>query len=106
MGDINIDTLNKHDIGYNSLVSVSDVCGLSNLVSIKSYFTKTSRHSIDVFLTNWPGCFQKTSVFERGISDYHGLVIPVMKSYHLSLKSKIIKYHTTKSLMRKSSCQM
>ena len=33
MGDINIDTLNKQDTGYNSLGSFSDVYGLSNLIT-------------------------------------------------------------------------
>ena len=42
MGDINIDTLNKQDTGYNSLGSFSDVYGLSNLVTTNTCFTKNS----------------------------------------------------------------
>ena len=69
MGDINIDTLNKQDTGYNRIVSFCDVFGLSNLVTAKTCFTKNTSSSIDVILTNRPRCFQKTSVFETGISD-------------------------------------
>ena len=102
MGDINIDTLDKQDIGYNSLVSFSDVYGLSNLVTTKTCFAKNSSSSIDVFLTSWPRCFQKTSVFETGISDYHGLVISFMKSHHPRLKPKILKYRSYKKFDEKN----
>ena len=94
MGDINIDTLNKQDTGYNSLGSFSNVYGLSNLVTTKTCFTKNISSSIAVLLTSRPRCFKKT--FETGISDYHGLVISVMKSDLPRLKPKIIKYRSYK----------
>ena len=42
--------------------------------------------------------FKKLVVFETGISDYHGLVISVMKSHLPRLKPKIIKYRSYKTL--------
>ena len=87
---------------YDSFRFVSDVYSLSNLVTTNTCFTKNSSSSIDVFLPNWLRCSQNTSVFETGISDYHGLVISVMKSHLHILKPKIIKYHSYKSLMQKN----
>ena len=80
MGDINIDTHNKTDPSFDKLASFCDVFGLSNLVKSKTCFTKNHSSSIDVILTNRPRSFQKTSVFETGLSDYHGLVATTMKS--------------------------
>ena len=102
MGDINIDTLNKQDTGYNRIVSFCDVFGLSNLVTAKTCFTKNTSSSIDVILTNRPRCFQKTSVFETGISDYHGLVITVMRSRLPRLKPKVIRYRSYKNFDAKN----
>ena len=92
MGDINIDTHNKTDPGFDKLASVCDVFGLFNLVKSKTCFTENHSSSIDVVLTNRPRSFQKTSVFETGLSDYHGLVATTMKSTVSRLKPKQIKY--------------
>ena len=99
MGDINIDSLNRQDAGHSKLVSFCDVFGLSNLVTAKTCFTKNSSSSIDAILTNRPRCFQKTSVFETGLSDYHGLVMTVMKFHLPRLKPKVIKYRSYKNCM-------
>ena len=97
MGDINVDTQNKTDPGFDKLVSFCDVFGLSNIVTSKTYcFTKSHSSSIDVILTNRPRSFQKTSVFETGLSDYHGLVATTMKSTVPRLKPKEIKYRSYK----------
>ena len=87
MGDFNIDTQNKTDPGFAKLVSFCDVFGLSNLVTSKTCFTKN--HS----------SFQKTSVFETGLSDYHGLVATTMKSTVPKLKPKQIKYRSYKKFV-------
>ena len=94
MGDINIDTHSKTDPGFDKLVSFCDIFGLSNLVTSKTCFTKNHSSSIDVILTNRPRSFQKISVFETGLSDYHGLVAATMKSTVPRLKPKQIKYRS------------
>ena len=99
MGDINIDTQNKTDPGFDRLASFCDVFGLSNLVMSKTCFTKNHSSSIDVILTNRPRSFQKTSVFETGLSDYHGLLATAMKSTVPRLKPKQIKYHSCKKFV-------
>eukprot|EP00794_Sanderia_malayensis_P003941 gene3941-4486_t len=96
MGDININTFDKADAAYQKLASFCDVFGLSNLVTAKTCFTKNSSSSIDVILTNREKSFQKTSIFETGLSDYHGLVLTILKSHIPRLKPKIIKYRNYK----------
>ena len=98
MGDINIETQNKTDPGFDKLASFCDVFGLSNLVTSKTCFTKNNSSSIDVILTNRARSFQKTSVFETGLSDYHGLVATTMKSTVPKLKPKQIKYRSYKKV--------
>ncbi len=97
MGDINIDTHDTQHPGHAKLISFCDVFGLSNLVKDKTCFTKGHSSSIDVMLTNKPRCFQNTSVVETGLSDYHGLVLTVMKTHIPRLKPKILKYRSYKN---------
>ena len=96
MGDINIGTHDFQHPGYTKLISFCDVFGLSNLVKDKTCFTKNHRSSIDVMLTNKPRCFQKTSVSETNLSDFHGLVLTLMKMHIPRLKPKIVKYRSYK----------
>ena len=63
----------------------------------KTCFTKNHSSSIDVFLTNRPRSFQKTAVFETGLSDYHGFVATTMKQTIPRLKPKQIKYRSYKN---------
>ena len=47
---------------------------------------------IDLILTNHPKCFQNSSVYETGISDFHKLTFTVLKTYFQRAKPRIIKY--------------
>ena len=96
MGDINIDTHDIQHPGYTKLISFCDVFGLSNLVKDKTCFTKNHSSSIDVMLTNKPRCFQNTTVVETGLSDFHGIVLTLMKTHIPRLKPKVIKYRSYK----------
>ena len=55
--------------------------------------------SIDVILTKRPRSFQKTAVFETGLSDYHSLVATTMKINISRLKPKQIKYRSYKKFV-------
>ena len=70
--------------------------GLSNLVKDKTCFTNGHSSSIDVLLTNKPRCFQNSTVFETGLSDFHGLVSTLMRTHIPRLKPKVIKYRSYK----------
>ena len=52
MGDININAVDKGDSAYEKLANFCDVFELSNLMTVKTCFTKNSSSSIDVILTN------------------------------------------------------
>ena len=97
LGDLNIDTQNEQHPCYNKLKSFSDVMGLQNLVKEKTCSTKNYASSIDVILTNRPGFFQNTCVFETGLSDYHGLVVTLLKAQVPRLKAKSITYRCYKN---------
>ena len=99
MGDINIDTHDRADPGFEKLMSFCDVFDLTNIVKSKTCFTKNHSSSIDVILTNRPRSFQKTSVFETGLSDYHSLVVTTMKSTVPRLKPKKMRYRSYKKFV-------
>ena len=52
---------------------------------------------IDLFLTNRPKCFQSTMTMETGISDFHKMVITVLKFFYKKQKPKIIHYRNYKT---------
>ena len=52
---------------------------------------------IDLFLTNRPKCFQRTMTMERGISDFHKMIITVLKIFYKKQIPKIINYRNYKT---------
>ena len=57
---------------------------------------------LDVILTNKPNCFQKTSAFETGLSDFHKLVVTIFRSTFKKLPPRIIKYRSYKNFNEKN----
>ena len=94
MGDINIDSYNQGDAGYNKLLHFCDVYNLSNLIKGKTCFTKNHKSSIDVILTNRPRYFQHTVYFESGLSYYHLMISTSLKAHLIGLKPKIVTYRS------------
>ena len=55
---------------------------LKNYASVSTCYKNPGNPSfIDFFLTNKNLYFQKTNAFETGLSDFHKLVVTVMKTY-------------------------
>ena len=52
---------------------------------------------IDLFLTNRPGTFQCTTTIETGISDFHKLLVTVLKTFYKKQRPKIIYYRNYKN---------
>ena len=52
---------------------------------------------IDLFLTNRPKCFQSIMTIETGISDFHKIVITILKLFYKKEKLKIIDYKNYKT---------
>ena len=76
---------------------LDDFCNVYNLFSLvkePTYFKNPCNPScIDLSLTNRPRSFQNTLTIETaGISDFHKMVITVMKVFYKKQKPKIIEY--------------
>ena len=69
-----------------------------NLVKDKTCFKSLENPScIDLFLTNSPLSFQNTVAMSTGLSDYHKMVITVLKSTFAKKKPKEIIYRDYKN---------
>ena len=47
---------------------------------------------IHLILTNCPGSFQKFCVLEAGISDFHKMIVTVMKTSYRKIEPRVINY--------------
>ena len=71
---------------------------LSNLITQPTCYKNPSNPtSIDVILTNRVGSFQDSSTIETGLSDFHKLVVTVLKVYVKKKEPVIINYRSYKS---------
>ena len=52
---------------------------------------------IDLFLTNCPRGFHSTCLYETGLSDFHKLVVTILRTSFEPLPPKIIKYRNYKN---------
>ena len=76
MGDNNV------EITETNKSSFCEIYHLPNIIKQPTCFKNLSNPScIDLFLTNNANCFQKSSVFETGLSDFHKLIVTAMKSH-------------------------
>ena len=74
-----------------------NICNLKNLVKEPTcYQNRNNPSCIDLFLTNRPRFFQCTTTIETGISDFHKLVVTVLKTYQKQ-RPKIIYYRNYKN---------
>ena len=66
-----------------TMSDVMELYDLKNLVRVSTCCENLENPScIDhFFLTNENLCFQDTNAFEAGLSDFHRLAVPVMKTY-------------------------
>ena len=85
LGDFNSQPLE------NCVNDFCNVCNLSNFVKKPTCHKNSDNPScVDLFLTNRPKCFQSTMTMETGISDFHKMVITVLKIFYKKQKPKII----------------
>ena len=88
IGDFNVST------NHNS-INVCDLNGLRNLINVPTCFNNPT--SIDLILTNRPSYFQRSTVFETDLSDFHLLTITEFKTSFQKREPKIIKYRDYKN---------
>ena len=86
LGDLN------SDLKDGCLNAFSNVNNLKSLNKEPTCFKNPNNPScIDLFLTNRSKYFQNTSTIETGISDFHKLVVTVLKMFYKKQKPKIIQ---------------
>ena len=91
MGDCNA------EITETNMSTFCEIYHLTDIIKQPACFRNPSNPSgIDQFLTNNANCFQKSSVFETGLSDFHKLIVTVMKLHIPKQQAKIIKYRNYK----------
>ena len=92
LGDLNVESSDP---------ILNDICNVYNLFSLvkkPTCFKNPFNPSyIDLFLTNRPRSFQNTLTIETGISDFHKMVIAVIKLFYKNQKPKIIQYRSYKN---------
>ena len=97
MGDLN------SEVSENCLNGFCNVNSLKTLNRGPTCFKNLSNPScIDLFLTNRQQCFQQTCVIETGISDFHKMVVAVMKTHYKKQKAKTIQYRNYKHFHEQS----
>ena len=71
-----------------------------NIVKQKTCFKSIDNPScIDLFITNCYNSFQNTTVISTGLSDFHKMIVTVMKTTIPKHKPKIIKYRDYKKIV-------
>ena len=87
LGDFNSETSENYWSDFSNLYN------LRNIVKETTCFKNPDNPScIDLFLANHPRCFQNTVAVETGNSDFHKMVVTVLKVFYKKQKPKIIRY--------------
>ena len=71
---------------------------IRNLVKHPTCFKNLENPScIDLLLTNKPLSFQNITVIETGLSDFHKMIVDVMKMHFPKMKPRVIRYQKYKT---------
>ena len=75
-----------------SMLGFCDTFDLKSLIKdVTGYKNPENSSSIDLILTNNPLSFQNSCVIETGLSDFHRMVVTVMKTSFERLKPRVYK---------------
>ena len=97
MGDLNF------EVSENCLNGFCNVTSLKTLNRGPTCFKNPNNPScIDLFLSNRQQSFQQTCAIETGISDFHKMVVTVMKTHYKKQKAKTIQYRNYKHFHEQS----
>ena len=108
IGNYNILLLEDFDSEFSEpcLNDFCDIYNLKNLVKEPTCYKNPDNPScIDLFLTNRPRTFQCTTKIETGNSNFHKLVVTVLKTFYKKKRPKIIHYRNYKNSENGSFCQ-
>ena len=82
---------------------LSDSYNLSNLVKSPTCFKSDSPRCIDLILTNRKRIFQNTVVIHTGLSDFHAMIVTVLKGGYIKKGLRSLSIETTPSSVRRTS---
>ena len=91
IGDMNLDP------NINPMKEFIENNNLDNLINKSTCFKSTNGTCIDLILTNKKSCFQFSSTFETGLSDFHTLIYTMFKSSFSKLPPRKILYRNYKN---------
>ena len=74
-----------------------DSYDLNNLVKEPTCFRAENPHCIDLILTNRYRSFQHTTTFETGLSDFHKMIVTVLKTTYAKTGPTVINYSDYKN---------
>ena len=87
MGDFNV------DISKLNMKNFCDSYGFKSLIKVPTCFKSPENPScIDLILTNNPLSFQNSGVIETDLSDFHKIIVKVMKTTNQKLDPKMTHY--------------
>ena len=96
-GDFNINILRHTSNSSNHLSDLNDTFSLTNLVTDSTCFKSNKGTLIDLMLTNKPKSFYKSHSFVTGLSDYHKLVVSILRTSFQKLPPKFVIYRNQKN---------
>ena len=75
-----------------------DVYNLKNLIKVPTCFKNPEKPtSIDLMLTKSYRSFQNSCTIETGLSDFHKMIVTILKTYFQKKEPKIIQYRDYKN---------
>ena len=92
MGDFNIELKEANMTTFSNQYKLKVLNG--EPTCFKNY---ANQSCIDLYLTNGPKSFQSTLTIEMGLSDFHKLIVPVLKVKHEKVPPKVIHHRDYKT---------
>ena len=80
------------EIGDDVINDFVDSYELASLVRNPTCFKSGSPRCIDLISTNTKSSFQATTTIETGLSDFHSMIVTVLRGGHVKRRPKIISY--------------
>ena len=71
---------------------------LTSMINKRTCYKNSDKPTyIDLVLTNCPGSFQNSCVIETGLSDFHKMMVTIMKTSYRKIEPRVINYQDCKS---------
>ena len=91
-GDLNIDLLDPKSDPNNHFSAMRYMYDLTNLVKVPTFYKNLKGTLLDALFTNKPNSFQKTIVYETGLSDGYMLIATTLRFTFIKIPLETVKY--------------